>query len=114
MARGKLHFVPSARLQKYLGSELIADPDLAVSEFVKNAYDAGASEVHVGLQIADRPLADQVLTIVDNGIGMSLPEFKENWMQPGFSAKIETHRLHSLYRDAPTAARSRAKSRVPT
>ncbi len=41
-----MHLRPSARLQTFLGKELIADPNLAILEFVKNSYDAGAD--HVG------------------------------------------------------------------
>jgi len=113
MAKGKFYFIPSARLQKYLGSELIADPDLAIAEFAKNAYDAGADSVHVRFELAGRSPSDQVLIIADNGIGMDAATFESNWMHPGYSAKADPKRLAQLYRTAPTAARERAKARVP-
>ena len=85
---GVLHFEPSARLQQFLGRELIADPNLAIAEFVKNSYDAGATDVYVDFQVADlRPL-EQVIRIIDNGTGMNLDEFQVNWMHPGFSYKL--------------------------
>lgn len=79
-------FRPSARLQKYLGRELISDPNLAVIEFVKNAYDAGATNVLVDFVLDHAPPR---LVIADNGGGMTEEEFRENWMQPGFSHKAQ-------------------------
>jgi signal transduction histidine kinase len=81
-----LVFRPSARLQRYLGREMISDPNLAVIEFVKNAYDAGASRVDVRFFLTEDPSR---LVIADNGVGMSFASFTENWMQPGFSAKSD-------------------------
>jgi len=77
-------FKPSARLQRYLGQELIADPNLAIIEFVKNAYDAGASLVLVNFELADSKTS---LTIADDGVGMDLESFQKNWMHPGYSGK---------------------------
>lgn len=66
---------------------MIADPNLAVAEFVKNAYDAGASEVHLDFRIQSSDVSDHVITITDNGVGMTEAEFRANWMRPGYSAK---------------------------
>lgn len=79
-----LSFRPSARLQRYLGRELISDPNLAVIEFVKNAYDAGATEVLIEFELDASP---DRLVIADNGSGMTEVEFRDNWMHPGFSHK---------------------------
>lgn len=76
---------PSARLQRYLGQELIADPNLAIIEFVKNAYDAGAQVVVVEFSL--REGETKKLRISDNGIGMDEESFRANWLRPGFSAK---------------------------
>ena len=81
---GSLSFEPSARLQRYLGRELIADPNLAIVEFVKNGYDAGASRVWIRFELTTSPT---VLRIGDDGTGMDLEGFRKNWMRPGFSAK---------------------------
>src|SRR5579862_6328606 len=98
-ARDKpLRFRPSARLQRYLGRELISDPNLAVLEFVKNGYDAGASIVVVTFNLSG---SETELVISDDGIGMDFASFQENWMHPGFSAKSE---------DAPSAVRDRSIS----
>src|SRR5204863_1300784 len=85
---GILHFEPSARLQQFLGRELIADPNLAIIEFIKNSYDAGATDVYVDLTVASRTPEEQLIRISDNGTGMTLEEFRENWMHPGFSYKV--------------------------
>lgn len=83
------YFAPVARLQRYLGKELIADPNLAVIEFVKNAYDADATEVMINFLVADRDKEKQIITISDNGIGLDETSFEKNWMHPGYSDKAE-------------------------
>src|SRR5690606_25411889 len=44
---GTAAFQPRARLLKLIGAELISDDVVAVTEFVKNAYDADASNVTI-------------------------------------------------------------------
>lgn len=83
-----LHFEPSAYLQRLLGRELISTEYIAIAELVKNAYDADAREVIVEL----RHISPQKLIISDDGLGMSLKEFKRLWMMPGYSEKSETDR----------------------
>lgn len=85
----KLFFEPVARLQRFLGKELIADPNVAVIEFIKNSYDAEASEVYVDLKLTPASKTIHEITISDNGTGMDLESFRENWMKPGFSYKAE-------------------------
>jgi signal transduction histidine kinase len=80
-------FRPSARLQQFLGRELIADPNLAVIEFVKNAYDASAKNVFVVFQLADA--VPTRLIIADDGTGMDEASFERNWMHPGYSEKAQ-------------------------
>lgn len=100
--------VPSARLQRFLGRELIADPNLAVIEFVKNAYDAGASRV-----VLDFKLDTDVrrLVVTDDGIGMDLKSFRDNWMRPGFSEKSPEAPAGSRPGSRRTPADKRRESR---
>lgn len=84
--RTTLNFEPSARLQSILSRELVADPNVAVLEFVKNSYDAGAAQVLIDFELGDHA-HDGVLTIADDGEGMDLESFKQNWMRPGYSEK---------------------------
>ncbi|MHB1474341.1 MAG: ATP-binding protein [Dermatophilaceae bacterium] len=102
---------PSARLQKYLGRELIADPNLAIIEFVKNAYDAGASDVIVEFELASGPSS---LTISDNGIGMDEDSFRTNWLRPGFSQKSPDYKGPRDARPVAREAQRRALNREPS
>jgi signal transduction histidine kinase len=90
-ARGKskpLRFRPAARLQYLLSEQLVSDPNVAVLEFVKNAYDADATDVLLQFVLDDN-LAESSLIIADNGIGMDRDSFEENWMHPGYSEKLD-------------------------
>jgi signal transduction histidine kinase len=61
---------------------------MAVSELVKNAYDADASQVVVRLiSIADG--AGGCIEIRDDGSGMSLDTLLEAWLQPATSYKLK-------------------------
>jgi signal transduction histidine kinase len=104
-----LFFDPSARLQRYLGRELIGDPNLAIVEFVKNAYDAGASEVVIDFFVAGPPDSHEVV-ISDNGTGMGPDSFERNWMRPGFSYKARVG--GSQAGDTPAGVRQ--ATRVPS
>jgi signal transduction histidine kinase len=103
------HFRPSARLQRFLGRELIGDPNVAIIEFVKNSYDAGAAHVMVDFALEETP---STLTIADDGVGMTAKDFAENWMRPGFSQKAERTTSRTAGTKA-TPAQAREASRVP-
>ena len=103
-------FVPSARLQHYLGNQLIADPNLAIIEFVKNAYDAGAAHLYLNFRISDSE--STALVIADDGTGMDEKSFEENWMHPGFSAKSPDAPARSR-KSTPSAAVRREADRIP-
>lgn len=105
-----MHLRPSARLQRFLGRELISDPNLAVLEFVKNAYDAGASDVRVEFNLASEPTT---LIVADNGIGMDEDSFRANWLRPGFSSKSTDYSGPDLRTRANAEAVERSQSRSP-
>ena len=108
----KLFFEPSARLQRFLGRELIADPNVAVAEFVKNGYDAGASIVHVDFKLEGPDRSEHTLAITDDGVGMDLASFERNWMRPGYSEKAAYAPGVDHSRWTEPAA-GRAEKRVP-
>lgn len=56
-------------------------PQVALTELVANAWDAGATRVDVTLPTA----IGQVLTVEDNGHGMSPDQFKVRWMTLGYN-----------------------------
>ena len=64
-----------------LGDELIGSARLAVFELVKNAYDADANEVVVRLDL-DRG-RDPMITVTDDGEGMTLDLIRSVWLVPG-------------------------------
>lgn len=90
-AHGKqkpLRFRPAARLQYLLSEQLVSDPNVAILEFVKNAYDADATDVLIEFDLHD-DLTRASLIIADNGEGMDADSFEQNWMHPGYSDKID-------------------------
>ena len=110
-----VRFTPVARLQRILGSELIADPNVAVIELVKNSYDAGASEVLIRLQTVGREPHAQTMIISDNGTGMDTEIFEKSWMSPGYSEKApESGRTAPLPSRLEDDSVARAKSRAQT
>ena len=78
---GRRALRPRARLMLMLGLELISSEAVAVSELVKNSYDADASTVVVSLadSTPERPAS---LTILDDGSGMSPDTVERVWLEP--------------------------------
>ncbi len=56
---------------------IVRSPDVALTELVANAWDAGASKVDI--TIPDE--RDEVLVISDNGIGLTTGQFHSRWMK---------------------------------
>ena len=63
-------------ITRSLGS-IVNQPDVALTELVANAWDAGAS--HVRIFIPDKKA--EMLYIEDDGIGMNEDEFQNHWMK---------------------------------
>lgn len=55
---------------------ITSSPDIALTELVANAWDAGALHVKIKLPIED----DLIISVMDDGSGMSEEEFNERWM----------------------------------
>ncbi len=84
--KGQAHIVARARLMLLLGEQLITDEIAAVSELVKNSYDADATKVDVLLcNVSDRKSG--YIVIRDNGHGMSLNTVLSSWLELGTSYK---------------------------
>ena len=80
-------FRPRARLLQLLGDQLIRSPRLAVFELVKNAYDADATKAHVALDNTETN--DPLITVTDDGVGMSLEIVRDIWFVPGHDHKAK-------------------------
>ena len=96
----KIPFKVSARAGKLLGRENFSNPEGAITELVKNSYDADAENCLVIfdipiLQIEDEngeiqniPVKEKsVLYIIDNGDGMKKKTVEDYWMQIGTGNK---------------------------
>lgn len=69
-------FQSQGRLLQELGERLVARPEVAIVELIKNSYDADSAYCSVGL--TDNGKAIQ---ITDSGHGMTESDFKNKWMR---------------------------------
>ena len=83
-------FTVEARVAIQLGRESISSSLVAVSELVKNAYDADASEVVISF--SDLNTDSPKLTITDDGDGMDKDHLLTRWMRIGTTHKYEVGR----------------------
>lgn len=77
-------FKTRARTVDHLGREQIADVPTAISELWKNAYDAYARSVSLTI-FEEQPI---VVTIADDGHGMSYDELIDRWLVVGTESKL--------------------------
>lgn len=82
--RGKVFFQTEGRLLQELGERLVATPEVALVELVKNSYDADSSSCSV--KLAEN---DTTLIVRDDGVGMTLDDFKQRWMRIATSRKVD-------------------------
>lgn len=59
-----------------IGSNILTQPDIALTELVANSWDAGASKVVISIP----ETIGNILSIEDDGTGMSEEEFQHHWM----------------------------------
>ena len=79
--KGSAPFRPKARLLVLLGEQLITNEVVAVTELVKNAFDADATSVVVRLKdVANRESGR--ISVTDDGVGMSLDRILNVWLEP--------------------------------
>jgi signal transduction histidine kinase len=81
---GTLSFTIESRLLRELGERLVKQPEVAIVELIKNAYDADATDCEIIYDLG------RSITVRDNGVGMTLDRFKDGWMRIGTSSKEET------------------------
>lgn len=88
--RGTISFTIESRILRELGERLVKQPEVAIVELIKNAYDADATECSVDY---DPPRS---IVVSDDGAGMTLDRFTNGWMRIGTSAK-EDVRFSDVY-----------------
>lgn len=72
---------------RLIGRDLITDRVTALFELIKNCYDANATEVTVVFEKVATLNNESVITICDDGIGMSFEDVRDKWMVIGTSSK---------------------------
>ena len=70
---GSFTFSTDSALLSELGERLVADPSVALTELIKNTYDADSDECTIMID-------DDAMVIEDFGIGMSNYDFATKWM----------------------------------
>ncbi|MDX1906971.1 MAG: sensor histidine kinase [Bacteroidia bacterium] len=83
-----VRFSVDAAVIERLGYELVTKQEIAVSELVKNAYDADATEVI--LSFKDAETKGGTLTIEDDGNGMNRDQLVNGFMRISSSEKIDS------------------------
>ena len=77
---------PRARMMLTIGLELISSNTVALTELVKNAFDADATHVLVRLTgpVIDDAIhpGDGMIEVLDDGVGMSSETIAGTWMEP--------------------------------
>jgi len=81
----------SARVTLQLGRESISSSTVAISELLKNSYDADAENIHVDFYLRQSP-AVSTLIIKDDGAGMDPNSLLNNWLRIGTNNKVITER----------------------
>ena len=81
LERGTLSFSVETRVLRELGERLVKQPEVAIVELIKNAYDADSVECVVRYDPRGR------IVVEDGGSGMTLDRFKNAWMRIGTSSK---------------------------
>ncbi len=79
-------FKPKARLILQVGDRLIANEKIAISEVIKNSYDADARSVIVEMNDINDIEKGEIL-VLDDGDGMNLDILENIWMEPGTNYK---------------------------
>src|SRR5258707_15801610 len=81
------NFEVDSALLSEIGEKLVTTPHVALSELVKNAYDADATEVHVSIKNDEKGFP--AVEVRDNGHGMTHSAVHEYWMRIGTTNKEE-------------------------
>jgi len=80
-------FAVDSALLSELGEKLVSTVHVALTELIKNAYDADATNVDVSI-IPELVGAPRIV-VVDNGIGMAVDDVRRFWMKIGTANKID-------------------------
>ncbi len=88
VTKGQAKIAVRSRVMTLLGEQLITDEVAAISELVKNAWDADAKKVRVKLFHVSEP--DGYVLVKDNGHGMTREKVLSAWLELGTLSKTKT------------------------
>ena len=91
-----VRFSVDAELISRLGNELVARQETALSELIKNAYDADATQVTLKFENSDN--IGGTLIIEDNGVGMDRNQIINGFMRISSNLKVESPRSEIYHR----------------
>ena len=81
---GTLSFSVETRVLRELGERLVKQPEVAIVELIKNAFDADATKCAVEYSGRGR------IIVEDDGSGMTLSRFTNAWMRIGTGSKANS------------------------
>src|SRR5882724_443993 len=87
-----LKFAVDSQLLGELGEKLVSKNYIALSELLKNSYDADATDVTVKfIESASGGAEGNTgeIQVVDNGVGMTFEEVRANWMRIATTNKVD-------------------------
>ena len=85
LKKGTLRFSIESRILRELGERLVKQPEVAIIELIKNAYDADATDCEIEI------IPQSSITIIDDGHGMTLDQFTKGWMRVGTDIKEQAN-----------------------
>lgn len=91
--KGQIPFQAEGRLLQELGLRLVASPEVALVELIKNSYDADSPTCTVRLDDNG-----QTLVVADEGHGMTFADFKTRWMRIATSRKVKEETSPNYHR----------------
>lgn len=100
----QLHFKTNVQIKSIIGKDLINDDNIAILELVKNSFDADAKRVDISFynlkQNDDSHIegySDKTsrLIIQDDGVGMSLADIRDKWLNIAYSEKKANNRQYN-------------------
>jgi HSP90 family molecular chaperone len=100
----QLHFKTNVQIKSIIGKDLINDDNIAILELVKNSFDADAKRVDISfcnLKQNDDSYVEGYsektsrLIIQDDGVGMSLADIRDKWLNIAYSEKKANNRQYN-------------------
>jgi signal transduction histidine kinase len=92
-----VHFKTHTLLKNLIGKDLINDDNIAITELVKNSYDANSSNVLLKFEGLKKGLEESRLLISDIGDGMNEEDVIEKWLNIAYSAKKQAKQMEGAY-----------------